>query len=414
MLQYDPAMNIKLENLKIFMKSVESRSKLNFLGEKSPDVEYLNHRIEEFGITNVTLGNWLNGKSTISAEHALKLERRFPHIKVEDLRPYDRWIRIPDPAWEASGGRPLLDLAGSGSEDSTKPTVSINSEIDNFLQSTGNDIARVRLWYGSARDDPANCVQTALLLTEQFKVHYVQAIHVLNKAVHAEAGEVDPKRLGRLEKEIKEVLHNLKKIAEVEAGLQLNSIFNKTLYPFSMEDFLCLLGSHQRQVDVSAWTSYMRQREWLLRVVRITMSQHSDEVYKRFEAVDRGDGVSVTLKVVARHHRPQHHIEALSPFVLDWFTEVFPQNHFCCDGDKIVTENFQLEFSKELTYFEEDREREVPYPYGSRAFKAVDGKIRPSFFAVRLNKDHTVTIIDLEDIVEELNKDLFVNQLQFR
>lgn len=60
------------------------------------------------------MSRWLLGTKPVPPERCALIERETEgEVRVEDLRPDVRWIRVPDRNWPTAG-RPCLDLVGDG------------------------------------------------------------------------------------------------------------------------------------------------------------------------------------------------------------------------------------------------------------------------------------------------------------
>lgn len=64
------------------------------------------------GVTKAAVWQWKEADGGVPGRHCQAIERATKGaVTVEELRPTDKWVRVPDPTWPHPAGRPLLDFA---------------------------------------------------------------------------------------------------------------------------------------------------------------------------------------------------------------------------------------------------------------------------------------------------------------
>ncbi len=66
----------------------------------------------KLGVSAVIVSQWITGARLIPSHRAPDIERATDgEVKVVDVAPWERWVRVPDKKWPHPKGRPCLDCA---------------------------------------------------------------------------------------------------------------------------------------------------------------------------------------------------------------------------------------------------------------------------------------------------------------
>lgn len=66
----------------------------------------------KLGVSAVIVSQWITGARSIPSQRAPDIERATDgEVKVSEVAPFERWVRVPDKKWPHPKGRPCLDCA---------------------------------------------------------------------------------------------------------------------------------------------------------------------------------------------------------------------------------------------------------------------------------------------------------------